>query len=83
MSVATALDLYDAYHQRMAAGLYDKRSLDKASYMTLLFEACHPKIASYCPQKRLPYPAIDEDAKILEPIFGSQENSGKKLCGMD
>ena len=75
VSVASALVLYEAYHQRMAAGLYDNRSLDKETYMTLLFEACHPKIANCCLQKRLPYPAIDEDANILKPLHGSQANS--------
>ena len=75
VSVASALVLYEAYHQRMAAGLYDNRSLDKETYMTLLFEACHPKIANCCQQKRIPYPAIDENAKILEPLIGSHANS--------
>lgn len=74
VSVASALVLYEAYHQRMAAGMYDSRSLDKETYMTLLFEACHPKIANCCQQKRVPYPAIDENAEILEPIPGSQAN---------
>jgi hypothetical protein len=43
--------------------------------MTLLFEACHPKIANCCQQKQLPYPAIDENAEILEPLPGSQAGS--------
>ncbi len=75
VSVASALVLYEAYHQRMAAGMYDSRSLDNETYMTLLFEACHPKIANCCQQKRIPYPAIDEEAKILEPLLGSQASS--------
>ena len=79
VSVASALVLYQAYHQRMAAGLYDSRSLDDETYMTLLFEACHPKIANCCQQKRIPYPAIDEDAKILEPLLGSQAFTGNSF----
>ena len=75
VSVASGLVLYEAYHQRMAAGLYDSRSLDEETYMRLLFEACHPKIANCCLQKRLPYPAIDKNAQILEPLFGSQADS--------
>lgn len=74
VSVASALVLYEAYHQRMTAGLYDRRSLDADTYKTLLFEACHPKIANRCKQQRVPYPAIDEDARILEPILGSEMN---------
>ena len=75
VSVASALVLYEAYHQRMAAGSYDNRSLDDETYMKLLFEACHPKIANCCQQKRIPYPAIDEDANILEPLPGTLANS--------
>ena len=75
VSVASALVLYEAYHQRMAAGSYDNRSLDNETYMKLLFEACHPKIANCCQQKRIPYPAIDEDANILEPLLGTLANS--------
>jgi tRNA (guanosine-2'-O-)-methyltransferase len=71
VSVASALVLYEAYHQRMAAGLYEQRSIDDETYQTLLFEACHPKIATRCQQKNIPYPAIDEDAVILEPLLGS------------
>lgn len=43
--------------------------------MTLLFEACHPKIANCCQQKRIPYPAIDEDTHILEPLLDSHAKS--------
>jgi len=79
VSVASALVLYEAYHQRMAAGLYDKCSLDDEHYQTLLFEACHPKIANFCKQRKLPYPAIDDDAEILEAIPGCPENSGNNF----
>jgi len=68
VSVASALVLYEAYHQRNKAGMYDSPSLNDETYTRLLFEACHPRIANHCKNKRIPYPAIDEDAKILEPI---------------
>jgi tRNA (guanosine-2'-O-)-methyltransferase len=71
VSVASALVLYEAYHQRMAAGMYDHRALDDERYKTLLFEACHPRIAYLCQSKRIPYPAIDDDGQIIEPIAGS------------
>lgn len=79
VSVASALVLYEAYHQRVAAGLYDKCSLDKKTYTTMLFEACHPKIANCCLQNSLPYPAIDEEANILEPLLGSNAKSDKEF----
>ncbi len=75
VSVASALVLYEAYHQRNRAGMYDHRSLDNKEYQRLLFKACHRKIANYCDNKRLPYPAIDENAEILEPVAGSQGGS--------
>lgn len=79
VSVASALVLYEAYHQRMAAGLYDKRSLDDETYMTMLFEACHPKIANCCLQNSLPYPAMDKNAEILESLHGSEAYSDAKF----
>ncbi len=81
VSVASALVLYEAYHQRMAAGAYDKRSLDDETYMSLLFEACHPKIANCCRQKRIPSPAINTDAKILESILGSDATPDENFSG--
>jgi len=68
VSVVSALVFYEAYHQRNKAGMYDSLSLNEEIYTKLLFEACHPRIANHCKNKRIPYPAIDEDAKILEPI---------------
>ncbi len=71
VSVASALVLYEAYRQREAAGLYDLRRLDDETYLRLLFEACHPKVAKYCRRKQIPYPKINEQAEILEPIADS------------
>ena len=71
VSVASALVLYEAYRQRDAAGMYDKRSLDDETYFRLLFEACHPRVANYCRNEKIPYPAIDEDAEILEAVADS------------
>lgn len=75
VSVASALVLYEAHRQRTVAGMYDWRSLDDESYAALLFAACHPKIANYCQQKKIPYPAIDENAEILEPMADSQTHT--------
>ena len=71
VSVASALILYEAYRQRLASGMYETRQLDDARYFKLLFEWCHPKIAHYCRQKKLPYPQINEHADILEAIADS------------
>ncbi len=75
VSVASALLLYEAYRQRTAAGMYDRRQLDDTRYFKLLFEWCHPKVARYCQQKNLPYPKINEQAEILEPLADSTTHS--------
>lgn len=75
VSVASALILYEAYHQRLAAGMYDQRRLDDARYYQLLFEWCHPKVARYCQRKEIPYPAINDRAEILEPVADSTTHS--------
>ena len=71
VSVAAALVLYRAYEQREKSGIYDSCRLDEETYRKLLFEACHPQVTRYCRQKGIPYPAIDDDAEILEPVADS------------
>jgi tRNA (guanosine-2'-O-)-methyltransferase len=78
VSVASALVLYEAYRQREQAGMYNQCALDAATYSRLLFEACHPEVARYCRQQSLDYPAINDDAELLEPVADSKtfsENS--------
>jgi len=75
-----ALQLADENISIPMTGMVQSLNVSVASalvltYMTLLFEACHPKIANCCQQKRIPYPAIDDDAQILEPMLGSLANS--------
>ena len=72
VSVAAALVLYEAYRQREAAGMYETCQIDKARWLKLLFEACHPQVARYCRQKNIPYPAIDDNAELLEPVADSR-----------
>ena len=81
VSVATALVLYEAYRQREAAGLYSQCRLDDATYKRLLFEACHPQVARYCRDKQLPYPDIDDNAELLEPVTDSTTWSEQDFAG--
>lgn len=60
VSVACALILYEAQRQRAAAGSYNQRSLDDATYERVLFEWCWPKIAQLCQKQGKPYPKLDE-----------------------
>ena len=71
VSFAAALLLYEAYHQRNAAGMYDERRIDDELYQRLLFEWCHPVITRYCKQKKIPYPEINDQAEIIEPLADS------------
>ncbi|MCW9013430.1 MAG: tRNA (guanosine(18)-2'-O)-methyltransferase TrmH [Gammaproteobacteria bacterium] len=71
VSVAAALVLYEAHRQRENAGMYKQRQLDDETYMRLLFEWGHPKVAKYCQRKNIPYPRINEQAEFMEPIADS------------
>jgi len=77
VSVASALVLYEAFHQRTRAGMYEQCALAEKDYQRLLFKGYHRKIANYCDNKRLPYPAIDDNAEILEPVVKYQKRSRK------
>lgn len=68
VSVATALILFEAQRQRQAAGMYNSPRLGHHTYKRLLFEWLHPKVAAYCQKHRLPYPKINEEGEIIEPL---------------
>ena len=61
VSVASAVILFEAQKQRMAAGMYDERSMEDARYQKLLFEWSYPRIARMYRDKNHPYPALDEE----------------------
>lgn len=66
VSVAAALILYEAQRQRKAAGMYEPNNhMDADVKHTLLFEGCHPIIATQCRKKGLAYPALDEHGEIV------------------
>ena len=71
VSVASALLLYEAYRQREATGMYDQRRIDDVTYYRLLFEWCHPIVTRYCKRRKIPYPKINDQAEIIEPLADS------------
>jgi len=81
VSVAAALVLYEAYRQREAAGHLAQCKLDTKTYQRLLFEACHPQLAKYCRQKAIPYPAMDDEAQIIEPVPGAAQQQHEGFAG--
>lgn len=67
VSVACAGILLEAQRQRQVKGLYNQCRLTKAKYDELFFRWAHPKVATFCEQKGLPFPPIDDDGEIIEP----------------
>jgi tRNA (guanosine-2'-O-)-methyltransferase len=68
VSVAAALILFEAQRQRAAAGLYDRPRLDEETYRRTLFEWGYPEIAAYCREIGHPYPRLDEEGRLLDPV---------------
>jgi tRNA (guanosine-2'-O-)-methyltransferase len=60
VSVASAVILFEAQKQRLAAGMYKHRSLSDKRYDKLLFEWSYPRIARMYREKNKPYPSLDE-----------------------
>lgn len=60
VSVACAVILFEAQKQRLAAGMYLKRSMPDDLYYPTLFEWCWPKIARICQEQGKDYPPLDE-----------------------
>lgn len=65
VSVATALILYEAQRQRLAKGMYKERSMDEATYRTLLFEWGYPRLVPYYKKQGKPYPPMDEEGYLV------------------
>ena len=68
VSVAAATILFEAQRQREVAGLYNESRLDPDLYARTLFEWTHPQIAAHCKKKRIPYPGLDANGDIVEPL---------------
>jgi tRNA (guanosine-2'-O-)-methyltransferase len=69
VSVACAVVLYEAQRQRQSAGMYEGGPhLDQATHERLRFEWLHPKLAEFCRERDLDYPALDEDGDLLEAL---------------
>lgn len=64
VSVATALVLYQAFHQRQRAGAFERPGLETERYHQLLFEACYPRVARLLRRRGEAYPPLDEEGMI-------------------
>ena len=68
VSVACAVVLYEAQRQRQAAGMYDHCRLDSETLARQRFEWLHPVLTDYCQRHDLPYPCLDENGDLAEPM---------------
>ena len=68
VSVATAVVLFEAQRQRRAAGMFDTPRLSRDAMMTQAFRLLYPRLAGTYDERGLPYPALDEEGNVLEPL---------------
>lgn len=66
VSVAAAIILAEAQRQRDEKGLYDHCRLTEETYQRTLFEWAQPKVAAFCQQRQLPYPALDDEGDVAD-----------------
>jgi tRNA (guanosine-2'-O-)-methyltransferase len=80
VSVASALILFEAQRQRLAAGLYDQVRIPDGEFASTLFEWAYPRLARMCREAGMPYPPLDEDGEIQGPLPGTV---GSRETGSD
>ncbi len=68
VSVAAAIILQEALHQRQQNGQYD-REIDEndPEIREILFRWMHPQMVRYCEKHKLPFPELDEDGDMIPP----------------
>lgn len=67
VSVAAAIILEEAMHQRRRAGLYERPFEEDSGYRATLFRWAQPRMAAYCDRHGLPYPELDDDGDLIPP----------------
>ena len=68
VSVAVGVILYEALRQRELGGCYLHRRIDDEEFARKAFEWLYPDIAAYCRARKIPYPPLDPDGEIVEPV---------------
>ena len=67
VSVAAGIILAEAQRQRQSAGCYDRVQIDRETYERLFFEWAHPAVRTFCDERGLAYPPLNEEGEIEEP----------------
>ena len=65
VSVACAIILYEALRQREAAGMYQNPPHDPEVFRKQRFEWLHPQVTTFCRERGLDYPELDEEGNII------------------
>jgi tRNA (guanosine-2'-O-)-methyltransferase len=66
VSVACAIIMAEARHQRERAGLYKESRLPRDLYQERLFCWCYPDLADYCHLHDLDYPLMDSEGDLVD-----------------
>jgi len=66
VSVACAIILMEARHQRECAGMYETRRLPEELYKKRFFCWAHPVLAEYCDKNSIEYPAVDDEGEVID-----------------
>ncbi|EAT13075.1 tRNA (guanosine(18)-2'-O)-methyltransferase TrmH [Bermanella marisrubri] len=73
VSVAAALILSEAMHQRKNKGMLGENQLDSETYQIQFFEWCYPDLAKRCKKLGMAYPKLKENGDFVEPAAFSKE----------
>jgi tRNA (guanosine-2'-O-)-methyltransferase len=70
VSVAAATLMFEALRQRQAGGLVPEvgEGVPAERYGDLLFEWAYPEVAQWCRDQGRPYPPLDGEGEITEPL---------------
>ncbi|PID43176.1 MAG: tRNA (guanosine(18)-2'-O)-methyltransferase TrmH [Gammaproteobacteria bacterium] len=67
VSVAAAVILAEARHQRAGQGMYATSRLEEDEYWETFFRWAHPKVAGFCQQRGIAFPPVDrETGEIID-----------------
>jgi tRNA (guanosine-2'-O-)-methyltransferase len=65
VSVAAAILLMEALHQRVREGMYEESRLPPERHRKILFEWAYPKLARRCRARGERYPELSEEGEII------------------
>jgi len=67
VSVAAAIILNEARQQRASSVTYQPCALTPEQYQRCLFRWSYTRLASFCDDRAIPYPLVDEQGHIVDP----------------